>query len=59
MNNEHRAWTNPFTGVQSNASFVDVFEKALGEYPQVAGAFFGGEELVGFDMNYSGQVLGA
>ena len=57
-NPNHLAWTDPFTGKESHASFMDLFEEGVRGYPQLAEAFCRGgdaiEEAVA-GLNYSGK----
>ena len=60
-NLERREWTNPFTGEKRHASFADLFEEALGAYPQLAEAFVRGDrerfdKIVG-GLNYDGRPV--
>ena len=61
-NLEHREWESPFTGRRSTASFKDLFDAALADWPKLAAAFtHGGGELreAVAGLNYSGQPLGS
>ena len=61
MNQGNTPWTDPFKGGQSTESFIEVFERALAAYPQVARAFVGGAPIaeVTEHLDYSGRRLGA
>lgn len=57
-NPDHLAWTNPFTGKESHASFLDLFDGAVEGFPALAEAFSrGGETLERAvdGVNYSGK----
>lgn len=57
-NPNHLAWTNPFDGEESHASFMDLFDDAVEGFPAVAETFCrGGEAIeVAVDgLNYSGK----
>lgn len=61
MNHEKRPWTDPFKGGRSNESFIELFERALDEYPGLARAFAAGAPVdeITAHLDYSGRRLGA
>ena len=61
MNAGHAAWTNPFTGAVSRESFVDLFERALDDYPRAAATFLGDGPFEAYarSVDYSGRPGGA
>lgn len=60
MNCEKAPWTDPFKGGQSTESFIEVFERALTDYPAVARAFVAGTPIAQITehLDYSGRRLG-
>ncbi|MCH3942930.1 MAG: zinc dependent phospholipase C family protein [Atopobiaceae bacterium] len=59
-NDGHEAWTDPFTGVESTASFQDLFDEALAGWPDMARSFSAGDEVAGITghVDFSGRDLG-
>ena len=59
LNLEHYNWTSPFTGKQSRASFPDLFQQALEDFPKAARTFQDGGDLaqVTNHLNFSGKPL--
>ena len=54
-------WESPWGGARSSEPFAAVFERALGEYPQVVEAFLNGGSMreVVARVNYDGQAMDA
>ena len=57
----HLTWKNPFTDEESNESFPEVFDRALGDYARTAARFVetGDMGAVTGHVNYSGRPLEA
>ncbi len=59
-NLDHLVWANPFSKVQSDESFPDIFDRALDDYSIAAARFIEGvamDDVTGH-VNYSGRPLG-
>lgn len=62
-NQDHQAWTNPFTGKRSTTSFWDCYEEALDRVFDAQGLFFSGSfdvaaaQLLTGDLNFSGEPM--
>ena len=62
-NQDHRAWTNPFTGAETAESFWDLYEEALDRVFDAEALFFSSgfdeaaaERLTG-NLNFSGKLV--